>query len=170
DDPPGPEAFLAHPHPRREMLKECLFVGLPLAGVLIGLLVAAQAVRTGHAQTTVEPAWLRVLGGGVCGYLAGGGLIWGTRILGTLAFGREAMGLGDVHLLAAVGAVVGWGDSVLIFVVAPFIGLAVSVVVIGISRMAKGQVRVIPYGPYLAAAAVIVMLVGQPLLELFGIF
>ncbi len=170
DDPPGPEAFLAHPHPRREVLKECLFVGLPLAGVLIGVLVAAQAVRTGHAQTTVEPAWLGVLSGGVCGYLTGGALIWGTRILGTLAFGREAMGLGDVHLMAAVGTVVGWGDSVLIFFVAPFIGLAVSVVVIGISRMAKGQVRVIPYGPYLAAAAVIVMLIGQPLLEFFGIF
>lgn len=159
-EPMPPDEFLDHPHPRREVLKECLFVGPPLLGVILGMLVTPVGA--------ISPS-LQVLGGVVMGYLVGGGLIWGTRILGTLAFGKEAMGLGDVHLLAAIGAVIGAMDSVLVFFVAPFLGLAAALVMIGITSLLKGKVRIIPYGPYLAAAAVIVMLYRQPLWAFFGI-
>ncbi|MCH8937615.1 MAG: prepilin peptidase [Gemmatimonadetes bacterium] len=58
------------------------------------------------------------------GYLVGGGVVWGIRIFGSLAFGKEAMGLGDVHLMAAVGACIGWIDSTVAFFIAAPIGLA----------------------------------------------
>jgi len=97
-------------------------------------------------------------------------VVWGVRILGTLAFGREAMGLGDVHLLAAIGAVMGWWDAVAVFFLAPFFGLTGAVVMGGVQLLWKGRGKVIPYGPYLALAAVVVMVFGQPMRTFFGIF
>jgi len=91
------------------------------------------------------------------GYLVAGGLVWVVRIFGSLAFGKEAMGLGDVHLLAAVGAVIGWFDPILIFFIAPFSGLIWAGVSTILAKMGK-QRREIPYGPHLAIAAVIVVL------------
>lgn len=148
------EAFLAHPHPRREVLKECLFVALPLLGALIGLM--AVKVQGNEPLGGYSPL-VRTLAGVASGYLIGGGIVWITRILGTLGFGKEAMGLGDVHLLAAIGAVLGPLDAVLIFFIAPFLGLSYVAIAIGVSRFMKGQVRIIPYGPYLAGATVVIM-------------
>lgn len=161
-DAPGPDSWLAHPHPRREVVKECLFLALPLLGVVVGLL---------YAPRLADPAapW-RLLGGAVTGYLVGGGVVWAIRILGTLGFGREAMGLGDVHLLGAIGAVLGWADAVVVFFVAPFLGLAGTLALACSGRLLNGRVRVIPYGPYLAAAAIVVLLIGgERLLAGFGI-
>ena len=112
------------------------------------------------------PAFVRVLGGVVFGYLVGGGLVWLTRILGTLGFGKEAMGLGDVHLLAAIGAVLGAKATVIVFFIAPFLGLAYVAVAVGVTRALRGKVRIIPYGPYLALAALLLMLAHDPVIGL----
>jgi leader peptidase (prepilin peptidase)/N-methyltransferase len=167
NQPEPPDAFLSHPHPRAEVLKECLFLLLPLAGALGGYWLGSGIVAGPGAGT--EPHAGSVLGGMVFGYLVGGGLVWGVRIFGTLAFGREAMGLGDVHLLAAIGAVMGWLDAVFVFFIAPFLGLAGAVAAKGVTRVLRGQERVIPYGPYLAGAAVLVMAAHQLLRQIFGI-
>ena len=45
------------------------------------------------------------------GLLVGGGIVWGIRILGSWILKKEAMGFGDVKLLAFVGAFVGAVDS-----------------------------------------------------------
>jgi len=164
DENMPPDAFLEHPHPRREALKELLFVAFPLAGMALG------GWLLGAASSAGQPALVwRVLGGVVCGYLIGGGFVWGTRILGTLAFGKEAMGLGDVHLLAAIGAVLGPVDAVFVFFVAPFLGLLAALIMAGVSALIKGEVRVIPYGPYLAGAAVLVMIFRDPLFAIFNV-
>lgn len=180
--PDSPEQWLAYPHPRREMLKELLFLLPIVAGLGLGYLIAMAAVPPAEPVITetimgpvaqIEqqlPMWLRVFGGVATGFLVGGGLVWVTRILGTLAFGKEAMGLGDVHLLAAVGAVVGAMDVTVVFFVAPFMGLLAALVLVGVRAITRGEVRVIPYGPYLAAATLLVMAVsGRSLLNLFGI-
>ena len=168
NDPIGtPEQWLAHPHPRREVLKECLFVGWPLAGAVLGFVVASR--YGGFSGESAPPEIVRVAAGVVWGYLCGAALVWTVRILGTLAFGKEAMGLGDVHLLAAIGAVLGWQHAAVVFFIAPFIGLAMTAVIAGMGRMAKGEVRVVPYGPYLAAAAVAWMLFTDPLRTLSDI-
>jgi len=168
DQSQADDAFLSHPHPRREVLKESLFVALPLIGAVVGYMI--MFVPQGYvAQDDLYPLSVRVLSGVVCGYLVGAGVVWGVRILGTLAFGKEAMGLGDVHLLAGVGAVIGATDSVLVFFVAPFLGLAGTAIIGGLGRLWKSKGRVIPYGPYLAGATVVVMVFRQPLWAFFGI-
>ena len=147
-----------HPHPRREVLKECLFLAFPIVGAVLGWWL----------NPTGLPLWVNLLGGVVFGYLVGGGVVWVVRILGTLGFGKEAMGLGDVHLLAAIGAVFGWEIAVFGFFAAPFFGLGWVLVGYGIEKLWKRQVRRIPFGPHLALGGVAAFLAREPLLEYFA--
>jgi len=156
----GPEAWLAHPHPRREVLKEVLFLLPIVAGGALGYFLVGDLLDTGPV--------MRALGGVVSGYFVGGGIVWATRILGTLGFGKEAMGLGDVHLLAAAGLVLGGPAAVLTFFIAPFFGLAWAAGSGAVAKLLKREARVIPYGPHLAAAALVVIAAYEPLLARFG--
>jgi leader peptidase (prepilin peptidase)/N-methyltransferase len=165
DTPAGPEDWPVHPHPRRESLKELLFLVMPIGGAAVGYLV----IRVGGLGDTSLPGWAAALGGVLLGYLGGGAVVWATRVLGTLAFGKEAMGLGDVHLMAAVGAVCGWRVAVLAFFIAPFFGLAYALVANGLAKLLKREVKMIPYGPHLAVATVIVCIAYQPLLDRFAV-
>ncbi len=147
-----------YPHARREVLKECLFVFFPTIGFLLGAWL-------GPRGPMGWPWWLLVLGGVVEGYLIGAALVWFTRIFGSLLFGKEAMGLGDVHLLAAIGAVLGPGEAVPVFFIAPFFGLTAAIMMYGIASVLKKHFQPIPYGPYLAGAAVVVMIWREPIME-----
>ena len=141
-----------YPHARREMKIELLFLMPCMIGLVVGYFL-------GRFLPATPPAiFFQSLGGALLGYLVGGGIIWTVRILGTYAFGKEAMGLGDVHLLAAVGAVFGWVDPVLIFFIAPFSGLIWIITSIGLSAMFKRARRELPFGPHLALATLIVIL------------
>jgi leader peptidase (prepilin peptidase)/N-methyltransferase len=91
--------------------------------------------------------------GSIWGYFVGCGIVWSIRILGTLAFGKEAMGLGDVHLMGAAGAVIGPVYIVMAFFVAPFFGLAWA----GFQMFFK-KIRQIPYGPFLSLGIFIVII------------
>ena len=91
--------------------------------------------------------------GSVFGYFVGCATVWATRILGTLAFGREAMGLGDVHLMGAAGAVIGPIMVVIAFFIAPFFGLGWA-----LFQMFFKKIRQIPYGPFLSCAVLTVMI------------
>ena len=41
--------------------------------------------------------------------------MWAVRIIGTLTLRQEAMGFGDVTLMAMIGAFTGWQSTLLIF-------------------------------------------------------
>lgn len=148
---PG-ETFADYPHARREMGVELLFLLPCLAGMALGYLVG------GRVSGSPPPLVVQAVGGALLGYLVGGGIVWAVRILGTLGFGREAMGLGDVHLLGAVGAVLGWFDPVFIFLLAPFFGLAWAFLSMGLSTLLHKRRRELPYGPHLAVATLVVLL------------
>jgi prepilin signal peptidase PulO-like enzyme (type II secretory pathway) len=160
--------WLEYPHARREVMKEVIFlapiIGFALAGAGLAVRLAGpwryDPSLMESRPSVAAPLWLDVLAGVLAGYLIGAGVVWGVRILGTIAFGREAMGLGDVHLLAAVGACVGWIDATLTFFGAAFVGLAYALA----SSVFRGMPRAMPYGPHLAVAAVLVIL-GKPLVE-----
>ena len=91
--------------------------------------------------------------GSLWGYFVGCGIVWGIRIFGTLGFGKEAMGLGDVHLMGAAGAVIGPLYVFVAFFVAPFFGLAWA----GFQMFFK-KIRQIPYGPFLSLGIFTVMI------------
>lgn len=76
---------------------------------------------------------------------------------------REALGFGDVTLMAAVGAIVGWQAAVIAFFIAPFYAIGFSIV-----RVVLFGEREIPLGPFLAAATATVVLAWPtlwPLIE-----
>jgi leader peptidase (prepilin peptidase) / N-methyltransferase len=72
-----------------------------------------------------------------------------------LVLPREAMGFGDVKFMAAIGAFLGWQAAIFALMFSAVIGTIVSLGAIVIRR-AEWTSR-IPYGPYIALAAVIYM-------------
>lgn len=99
----------------------------------------------------------------VAGLLVGGGVTWGVRILGQLVLRREAMGFGDVILMAVIGSFLGWQPALMAFVLAPaFAILALPV------QLLVHRDRYIPYGPYLSLGAVAVLMAFRPLWSGFG--
>ena len=163
----GPESWYQFERPRLEVLKETLFLLFPLAGALAGGAYGSKLVAAvAPGWVGQYPAAVLMLGIVLLGYLSGGAVVWAVRIGGTLAFGKEAMGLGDVHLLAAVGACLGWFDPLVIFFIAPFFGLAWTAITAGINALTRRHVKMIPYGPHLAAATLVVMVFHQPVRDL----
>jgi leader peptidase (prepilin peptidase)/N-methyltransferase len=101
------------------------------------------------------------LGVGIVGLLVGGCLTQFVRLTGSFALRREAMGFGDVTLMAMIGAFLGWQAAVLTFFLAPFFGLSHAlwklIRYVG-KRLTGGKLsstdREIPFGPYLSMAAI----------------
>jgi leader peptidase (prepilin peptidase) / N-methyltransferase len=78
---------------------------------------------------------------------------------------REAMGLGDVKFMAAIGAFIGWQGAVFSLMASSLIGSVVGVTLI-VMRRSEWSSR-IPYGPYIALAAAIWVFCGAKFLALF---
>ncbi len=133
---------------RWEMRKEMLFLMPPMVLAIVWW-VATQRIGPVAAmwKTATSYDWVTGLLGSVLGALVGAFVVWITRILGTLGFGRVAMGLGDVHLMFGVGAIIGAGASTVAFFIAPFFGLALA-----LWMLVTGTRRELPYGPYLSLA------------------
>lgn len=116
-----------------------------LGGLVVGLLFAA--------LNGVTPVLHAVLGAAV-----GFGLLWGVGFVGTWAFKEEAMGGGDIKMMAMVGAFVGW-QGVLLTV---FLGaLAGTLVYLPLTLM--GRKKLVPFGVFLAVGAAATYLVGPAL-------
>lgn len=145
---------ISTPHVRREVLKELLFLAFPIFGAILASFLP---------PNLPQYPWLGRLLGSLLGFLAGGGIVWLTRIFGTLGFGREAMGLGDVHLMYAVGAIIGAPMAILVFLVfAPVLGLLWAAVLLAFRKP-----NILPYGPWLAVGTILALLLGHPLLDYY---
>ncbi len=81
-----------------------------------------------------------------------------------LVLPREAMGLGDVKFMAGIGAFIGWQGTMFSLMASSLIGSAVGIVLI-IARKREWSSRM-PYGPYIALAAVIWIFGGKKLFAL----
>ncbi len=146
---------------RVEMRKEMLFLMPPmlLAAVTWGLVTFWEPARR-IAENLAGYHWLTGLLGAIFGALIGGFVVWLARILGTLGFGRVAMGLGDVHLMFGVGAVLGAGATTIAFFVAPFFGM-----VLTIYLLVTGKRRELAFVPYLSMGTAFVLLTSRPILQ-----
>ncbi|MBN2579652.1 MAG: prepilin peptidase [Pirellulales bacterium] len=97
-------------------------------------------------------AWQGLLSA-LIGMAAGGAVVWAVRIVCGAVLRREAMGFGDVTLLAMIGSFLGWQAAVVIFFLSPFAAL-----VVGLFRLLFFRQREIPFGPFLCLATLYTIL------------
>lgn len=115
----------------------------------------------------------------LAGIVAGGGILWLIGKVGSALYGRDAMGFGDVKLLAAGGGFVGPGGALAVLMIASLLASIVGLlnmlrffVLLRVRARARGRSgglkkslliariagRYLPFGPYLAVGIGIVLL------------
>jgi len=97
------------------------------------------------------------------GLVFGFGLLWLIRYLGSKAFKREAMGLGDVFLMGAVGALFGPFAVLATLILSSVFGSIVGVGMVLLSKTKFGRFVEIPYGPYICLGCLVWMFCGPEL-------
>lgn len=130
--------------------------GVSIGGMVFGL-AASALVPALHGMETWSAALIRAL----VGLAAGAGSLWAVAIVGRWVFKKDAMGMGDVKLLGAIGALLGAPAVLYTILMSSLAGT-----IIGLGLIAVGGHRWrsrLPYGPYLAAAAVSWVLGGDQL-------
>ena len=130
--------------------------GLTLGGVVVGIclsyLLPELQSRTDPTDAMIRSSLSAALGGG---------FLWALAKSASWLLQKEAMGTGDAKLLAALGAFLGWKSLPWILAVSSLSGAAVGMALI-LRRKQRFGVK-IPYGPYLALAALLWILLGQEL-------
>ena len=101
----------------------------------------------------------------VVGLIFGFGLLWFVRWIGSIAFKREAMGMGDVFLMGGVGAIFGPVAVLVTLILSSLFGSVIGVVMILISKTKLGGFTPIPYGPYICMGCLSWMFYGQQLVN-----
>ena len=121
------------------------------SSMVIGLVVIFLCWRnsTNHWASLNNAIW---------GMTGGLFVVWGVRIVAKISLQREAMGFGDVTLLAMIGAFLGWQAALLTFVLAPFAGILFAIV-----QYISKRKNELAFGPYLSLSAIIVIL-GWPII------
>jgi leader peptidase (prepilin peptidase)/N-methyltransferase len=132
---------------------------ISLGGIALGLIVSfilpeLHSFNTLFSQTT---RWQGLIQSAI-GVVSGAGTLWMVAIIGRMIFKKDAMGLGDVKLLGAIGAFLGWRAVVFTIVISSFVGSIVGITLI-IFGGREWQSK-IPYGPYIALAAILWIFFG----------
>jgi leader peptidase (prepilin peptidase)/N-methyltransferase len=119
-------------------------------GIVIGVLAGLWPGVAGAIGDDAVALPMRTLLASGIGAATGFALTWSIRALGAWVFRREAMGFGDVKLMAMIGAFLGWQKALLTMLLGCVFGA-----VIGGLGTAFGGASKIPFGPYLALGAVV---------------
>jgi len=148
--------------------------GFTLFGLMFSLITSIVAFFLGDAAPFASPYDALI---GAC---AGAGLVAIVGWLGEVVTKREAMGLGDVTLMAFVGAALGPTRAIMtVFIGATIGAVAFAGIVIPIALVRRGQAReqtelalgstpfeapLVPFGVFLAPAALLTLFWGEALL------
>ncbi len=121
---------------------------ITLPGIVVGFLFAL-----------VTPVgWLDSL----LGILLGAGILYAIAAAYYAVRREEGLGMGDVKMLAMIGAFLGWKAVLITLVLASFSG---SIVGVGMIAASRGNMKyALPFGTFLAFGALAAMTVGDPLL------
>lgn len=99
--------------------------------------------------------------------LFGGGLILIIRVLGGWAYKKEVMGMGDVYLVALIGAFVGFPVIIPTIFIAAVIGSICGIIYLSTTK--KSRDNPIPFGPFLSMGGAIVVILQRQILEFLKI-
>ena len=126
---------------------------ITLSGIGLGL-VLSLIFPWWHepAVITTNLPWLNSGVSSLAGLLGGAGAIYLVGLIGKLIFKKEAMGFGDVKLMAFLGAFLGWPHILFVFFLGCIFGSF-----FGIISWLITKDRYIAFGPFLALGAVVIM-------------
>ncbi|NQT23048.1 MAG: prepilin peptidase [Candidatus Omnitrophica bacterium] len=129
---------------------------ISLPGIAIGLILSFM-----YPALLSKATGLQAFFDSLIGVIIGGGSLYILGFLGEIVFKKDAMGGGDIKLLAMIGAFLGWKLIILTFFIAPFFGA-----IAGIILKIKEGGEIIPYGPYLSFASLISLLYGDRIIRI----
>jgi leader peptidase (prepilin peptidase) / N-methyltransferase len=128
---------------------------ITLPGIVIGLV----------CSVFLPPGWVSSL----IGILVGGGFLFAIAEVYYRVRGQEGLGMGDVKLLAMIGAFLGWKLVLLTLVFASFTGSLAGGVLIASGR--GGMKYALPFGTFLAVGALLAATWGDPIADwYFGFY
>ncbi len=121
---------------------------ITLPGIVAGVLLSVIA----------PPGWRDAL----LGVLLGGGVLYGIAAAYYLWRREEGLGMGDVKMLAMIGAFLGWKAVLVTLVLSSFSGAIIGMALIAAQR--GGMKLALPFGTFLSIGALVAMFVGEPLI------
>jgi leader peptidase (prepilin peptidase)/N-methyltransferase len=123
-------------------------------------IITLPGIAIGFALSLVlPPGWVSAL----IGLIAGAALLFSIAEAYYRWRGIEGLGMGDVKMLAMIGAFLGWQLMLVTLVLASFAG---SLVGIGLIATGRGGMKLaLPFGTFLAVGALTAAVAGEPLLE-----
>jgi leader peptidase (prepilin peptidase)/N-methyltransferase len=142
------------------------FTGLIFGVLISGFLRPADGVAAWLSSKMFEfppPTPVLSVADSLLGALAGGGLLWIVAEGYFRLRGREGMGLGDVKMMAMVGAFEGLEGALLAILIGSLLGSVLGLAFIAIFR--KDSDYELPFGAFLGAGSLIVVFFGTRMLE-----
>ncbi len=154
-----------------------------IGGAMAGLVLSA-AVPSLHGETSqvFMLASLKSSSAGLIGLLVGSGVVLWIALLAEVVLKKEAMGFGDVKLMGSIGAFCGWKGAMFAIFGGAVIGIVAFAVWMLVNRV-RGEKPTkateeeegaepgfgvpIPFGPMLAAAAIIYLLWANPAVDAY---
>lgn len=122
--------------------------------------ITVPGIAAGFAFSLVTPpGW----GSSLIGIALGGGALLGLAEAYYWVRGEEGLGMGDVKMLAMIGAFLGWKLMLLTLVLSSFLG---SLVGLGLIMAGKGTMKyALPFGTFLAAGALVSSVIGDGIVQ-----
>jgi len=132
---------------------------ISIGGMILGfILVSVKGFSLSPLRFSFRPMFNSFMG-----IIVGAGIIYIISFFFDLVYFRllkkppvqgetTSMGAGDIKFLAMIGAFLGWQKAIFTFFAAPFLGL-----ILGLLNLIFKKDRLIPYGPFLALAALIAL-------------
>lgn len=159
--PPGPLVF-------SRLIFVCVLVALfaiDLEHQILPNTITLPGIAIGFIFSFIAPpGWQSSL----IGILLGGGVLYGIAAAYYLVRREEGLGMGDVKMLAMIGAFLGWKAVLVTLVLSSFSGALLGMALIAAQR--GGMKLALPFGTFLALGALAAMFVGYPLIAWYAQF
>jgi leader peptidase (prepilin peptidase)/N-methyltransferase len=123
---------------------------ITLPGIVLGLLAGSTVLPPGPMNALI-------------GLLIGGGFFYLIAILSLTLLKKEGMGGGDIKLVAMIGAILGWEEMLLAIFCAAITGSVIGITLVATKQ--KDRTDPIPFGPFLAAGALVSLFWGNEIIE-----
>jgi len=124
---------------------------LTFPGIVIGVVLSIFLKETSVYQSLV-------------GLILGGGFLWLLGIIGEFLFKKESMGAGDVKLGAMIGVFLG-PEVIIALFLAFFLAFPVIAIGLGAKKIKLGSA--VPFGPFIALGAILIVFFGQTLYSFY---